>query len=143
MKIINMVRVGITPPQPLFFFSLIFCFISLCYYYYYYVFLKKRLCLWDSNSKHVYDFHEQEDIKLLKIGRNQNQTARGFPVLGHISSIYWHNVLPNYTYQFSFVLYRQWIWSCAMIIFVFLIFQTNIIMAQDHIHCLYNTKENW
>ena len=70
MKIINIFRIGITPPQPLLFFSLIFCLIYLCFYFYYYVFLKKRLYLWDSKPKHVYDFHEQEDIKSLKTKRN-------------------------------------------------------------------------
>ena len=68
MKTMNMFRVGITPPQNRF--SLIFCLVSLCHYYYYYVFLKKRLWWWDSKPEHVYDLHEQEEIKLLKTERN-------------------------------------------------------------------------
>ena len=69
MKIINMFRVGITPPQPLFFFSLIVFGLSL-FYYYYYVFLGKRLCWWYSKPKYIYYVYEQEDIKLLKTERN-------------------------------------------------------------------------
>ena len=87
IKIINMFRVGITPPQPLFFFFLISCLFYIFYYYYYYIFLGKRLCLWHSNPRGVHDSHEQEDIKLLKIERNQNQISRELPVLGRSSSI--------------------------------------------------------
>ena len=32
---------------------------------------EKRLWWWDSNPEHIYDFYEQEDIKLLKTERNQ------------------------------------------------------------------------
>ena len=124
MKIINMFRVGITPPQPLFLFSLIFCFIYLCFYYYYYFFLEKRLCVWDSNPKHVHNFHEQEHLKLLKTDRTQNQISRGFHVLGCSRFICWHNVLPNNTYQLSFVFFRHLIWSCIMIICVWNIRKT-------------------
>ena len=69
-KNINMFRVGIKPPQHILFFSLNFCLIYLYFNFYYHVLLKKRLCLWDSNPEHVHDFHEQEDIKLLKTERN-------------------------------------------------------------------------
>ena len=33
--------------------------------------MKNRLWWWDSNPEHVYDFYEQEDIKLIKTDRNQ------------------------------------------------------------------------
>ena len=86
MTIINMFRVGIQPPQPLFFTPYFLFGISL--------FLLPLLCIpgkevrwWYSNHEHVYDFHELGGIKLLKTERNQNQIARGFPVLGHIGSM--------------------------------------------------------
>ena len=60
MKPRNMFRVGIPPTQPLF---PIFCLDFFLDYYYYYVFLEKRLWWWDYNPEHVYDFHEQDDIK--------------------------------------------------------------------------------
>ena len=67
MKIISIFKVGITPPQPLLCSPLIICLDSICYYYYYYyVFLENRLWWRGSNPEHVYDFHKQDDLKLLK-----------------------------------------------------------------------------
>ena len=42
--------------------------------------MENRLWWWDSNPEHAYDFHEQEDIKLMKTERNQNKIAKGLPV---------------------------------------------------------------
>ena len=82
MKIIKMSRVGITPPQ-LFFFSphLFFCLVYLYYYYhyYYYVFLEKSLWWWDFKPENVYDFHEQEEIKLLKMKEKPKPNFQGIP----------------------------------------------------------------
>ena len=48
--------------------------------------LGKRLWWWNSNPEHVYDFHKQEDIKLLNTHRNQ-KNVKGLPVLGRSCSM--------------------------------------------------------
>ena len=56
---------------------------------------------WIFNPEHVYDFYEQEDIKLIKIERNQKEFAKRFLVLVCNYSVILHNVLPNNTHTFN------------------------------------------
>ena len=50
--------------------------------------------------------------------------GKSLPILVRSCSMRWYNFLPSNTHKYYFMLFRNFIWSCAMIIFVWNIRKT-------------------